>query len=74
MHAGPHADPLRLHRATLQDVKEFEFDTWMHSAAGAYLSTFVPEADAEAVGFLAVALWLPVHHSCMALGMFTRPA
>ena len=35
-----------------QDIKDFEFDTWMHSAAGAYLSTFIPEADAEAVSAL----------------------
>lgn len=35
--------------AALQDIKNFEFDAWSGEAAGAYLSTFVPEADAEAV-------------------------
>jgi hypothetical protein len=36
--------------AALQDIKAFEFDEWNGSAAGSYLSTFIPEADAEAVG------------------------
>ncbi|KAI8465050.1 MAG: elongation factor EF-3 [Monoraphidium minutum] len=35
--------------AALQDIKNFEFDEWNNAAAAAYLSTFIPEADAEAV-------------------------
>jgi elongation factor 3 len=35
--------------AALQDVRQFDFDTWSAEAAGAYLATFIPEADAEAV-------------------------
>jgi len=35
--------------ASLQDIKNFDFDEWNNAAAGAYLATFIPEADAEAV-------------------------
>jgi hypothetical protein len=35
--------------AALQDIKSFDFDEWNGAAAGAYLATFIPEADAEAV-------------------------
>jgi hypothetical protein len=35
--------------AALQDIRSFDFDEWNGAAAGAYLSTFIPEADAEAV-------------------------